>query len=73
MKQRPVVKGFDGVVGAVQRAPADVVFQIAAVVEVAVGESFAGARTGLQYFALEKRPLGGRHCGVDDNGGFGRE
>ena len=68
VEQGPVVVGLDGVVGAVERAPARSMQQIAAVIDVAVTEVKDGPGVGVKKSALHQRPAGGRHRSVNDNG-----
>ena len=67
VEERPIVEGFDRVVGTVESSPSRRVKQITADVEVAVREPVHGKRVGAQQFALEHRPFRRRHGLVDDD------
>ena len=71
VEEGPVVEGFDGVVGAVEGSPAGGVEEVAAGVEVLVGEAVAGLGALLEEFAFEEGPGGGRDGFVDFEGRLG--
>ena len=78
VEEGPVVEGFDGVIGAVEGAPAGGVEEVAAGVEVLVGEAVAGEGALLEQFAFEQSPGGGRDGFIDlesrlGEGGGGHE